>query len=101
MGLLGVSSGTVRVFGKEVKTDKDFREVRRRVGFLFQNPDDQLFSPTVLEDVAFGPLNLGKNPEEAREMSIQTLKDLNLQGFEQPPDGYPQRPGGNLPYCLS
>lgn len=82
MGLLKISSGTVRIFGKAVETEQDFRMVREKVGFLFQHADDQLFSPTVLEDVAFGPLNLGKKPEEAREMSLETLESLNLKGFE-------------------
>jgi len=83
MGLLRASSGTVRIFGKPVETEQDFRRARQKVGFLFQNADDQLFSPTALEDVAFGPLNLGKKPEEAREMSLKTLKALNLEGFEE------------------
>jgi cobalt/nickel transport system ATP-binding protein len=52
------------------------------VGLVFQNADDQLFSPTVLEDVAFGPLNMGKSPEQALEMSMDILKELNLDGFE-------------------
>jgi len=82
MGLLRPDDGTVKLFGKSVKTEKEFRDARQRVGFLFQNADDQLFCPTVLEDVAFGPLNLGKSPEEAKEMSYRTLLDLNLKGFE-------------------
>ena len=72
MGLLKPSSGVIRVLGKRIETRKDFVEVRRRIGFLFQNADDQLFSPTVLEDVAFGPLNLGKGPKEARKMAMET-----------------------------
>ncbi len=82
MGLVKPSSGVIRLEGKPVVTKKDFMEVRRRIGFLFQNADDQLFSPTVLEDVAFGPLNLGASPKEAREMAMETLAQLNLQGFE-------------------
>ena len=82
MGLLKPSSGTMRVLGKSVVSKKDFVEVRRTIGFLFQNADDQLFSPTVLEDVAFGPLNLGKTPKEARAMAMETLEMLNLGGFE-------------------
>lgn len=82
MGLLKPASGTIRVFGKRVETRKDFAEVRRTVGFLFQNADDQLFCPTVLEDVAFGPLNLGKSPREARRMALETMERLNLKGFE-------------------
>lgn len=82
MGLLPISSGMIQVFGKPVLSEKDFRSVREKVGLFFQNADDQLFSPTVLEDVAFGPLNLGKTPEEARDMSKQILEELNLKGFE-------------------
>ncbi len=82
VGLLPAASGTVRIFDKPAKTDKDFRVVRQKVGLLFQNADDQLFSPTVLEDVAFGPLNMGKKPKEAREISMATLEELNLKGFE-------------------
>ena len=82
MGLLKPSSGNMRVLGKPVLSKKDFVEVRRTIGFLFQNADDQLFSPTVLEDVAFGPLNLGKTPKEARAMAMETLDMLNLGGFE-------------------
>jgi len=82
MGLLTPSSGAIRLLGKPVETKMDFREVRRRIGFLFQNADDQLFSPTVLEDVAFGPLNHGTSPKKAREMAMETLEQLNLQGFE-------------------
>ncbi|MBW2112905.1 MAG: energy-coupling factor ABC transporter ATP-binding protein, partial [Deltaproteobacteria bacterium] len=82
MGLIKPSSGTVRVLGKPAETKKDFLDVRRRIGFLFQDADDQLFCPTVLEDVAFGPLNLGRSPEEARRMASETLESLNLKGFE-------------------
>jgi cobalt/nickel transport system ATP-binding protein len=82
MGILRPSSGTIQVFGKSVHREKDFREVRKRIGLLFQDADDQLFSPTVLEDVAFGPLNLGKSPQEARDIAMATLAKLGLLGFE-------------------
>jgi cobalt/nickel transport system ATP-binding protein len=82
MGLLRPSSGTIEVFGKKVQAEKDFREVRKRIGLLFQDADDQLFSPTVLEDVAFGPLNLGKTPREARDIAMAVLTELGLLGFE-------------------
>ena len=49
---------------------------------LFQDADDQLFSPTVLEDVAFGPLNLGKSKDEAVEIARSILDFLGLDGFE-------------------
>ena len=82
MGLLRPSSGTVRLFGKPARSEEDFRQARTRIGFVFQNADDQLFSPTVLEDVAFGLINLGVKPAEARRRALETLKELDLQGFE-------------------
>jgi cobalt/nickel transport system ATP-binding protein len=82
MGLLKPDAGTVEIFGKPAITERDFREVRRKIGLLFQDADDQLFSPTVLEDVAFGPLNLGKTKEDAVEISRRTLSDLGLTDFE-------------------
>jgi cobalt/nickel transport system ATP-binding protein len=57
-GILKPSAGTVRVAGLEVD-DSNLREIRRRVGLVFQDPDDQLFMPTVRRDVAFGPANFG------------------------------------------
>ncbi len=82
MGLLNASSGTIEFFGKPVKTQNDFKEVYKKVGLLFQEVDDQLFSPTVLEDVAFGPLNLGKSKTEARNIAQDTLKRLGITHFE-------------------
>jgi cobalt/nickel transport system ATP-binding protein len=82
MGLLAPSAGTISLFGRPARTEADFRQARRRIGLLFQNADDQLFSPTVIEDVAFGPLNLGMAPELAREKAQKTLQRLELGGFE-------------------
>ena len=82
MGLLKPLSGTVEIFGTSRCAEKDFVEVRRRIGLLFQDADDQLFSPTVLEDVAFGPLNLGKSREEAVAVAKETLAFLGMTGFE-------------------
>jgi len=82
MGLLAPTSGRIEIYNLPVKTEKDFRAVRRKIGLLFQDADDQLFSPTVLEDVAFGPLNLGKPQEEAIDIARSTLKYLGLAGFE-------------------
>ncbi len=82
MGLLRPSSGGIELFGRPADEEKDFRGARRRIGLLFQDADDQLFCPTVLEDVAFGPLNLGKSPEEARDIALKTLARLDLSGFE-------------------
>jgi cobalt/nickel transport system ATP-binding protein len=83
MGLLQPDSGTIRLFGKPMQGEKDFREARQKLGFVFQHADDQLFSPTVIEDVAFGLLNMGKSPEDAVALSRQMLEKLNLQGFEE------------------
>ncbi len=82
MGLLKPDAGSIEIFGRKIKKEKDFIDVRRKIGLLFQDADDQLFSPTVLEDVAFGPLNLGKSKEEALEISRKTLDFLGLRGFE-------------------
>lgn len=82
MGLLSPESGEVEIFGQQRVRDVDFVEIRGRIGFLFQDADDQLFCPTVLEDVAFGPLNLGKTPEEAKAIVRATLRSLELEGFE-------------------
>ncbi|WP_020585522.1 energy-coupling factor ABC transporter ATP-binding protein [Desulfobacter curvatus] len=82
MGLLSPYSGTIEFFGKPVKTPNDFKEVYKKVGLLFQDADDQLFSPTVLEDVAFGPLNLGKSKSEARNIAQYTLDRLGIAHFE-------------------
>jgi cobalt/nickel transport system ATP-binding protein len=82
MGLSTPTSGSIELFGHEITNGKDFEEGRQRIGFLFQDPDDQLFSPTVLEDVAFGPLNLGKSKDDAIDIARKTLAELGLEGFE-------------------
>jgi cobalt/nickel transport system ATP-binding protein len=82
MGLLRPKSGEVRILGKIRTTESDFSEIRGRIGFLFQDSDDQLFCPTVIEDVAFGPLNMGQSPEEAKRTVARTLASLKLSGFE-------------------
>jgi cobalt/nickel transport system ATP-binding protein len=82
MGLLRPQAGSIVIFGQEVKKEKDFVDIRRKVGLLFQNADDQLFCPTVLEDVAFGPLNQGKPPAEAISIARETMARLGLTGFE-------------------
>lgn len=83
VGLARPTAGEVRAFGQVRRTETDFREVRRRVGLLFQDSDDQLFCPTVLEDVAFGPLNLGRTPAEARTDALATLQTLGLDAHAQ------------------
>ncbi len=82
VGLLAPDKGELLFQGKSVKNKADLRNLRKEVGFLFQSSDDQLFSPTVIEDVAFGPLNLGFSPVEAKRIAVETLAELGLSGFE-------------------
>lgn len=83
MGLLSPASGTVSAFGKPCAVEADFREVRRRIGFVFQDADDQLFCPTVTEDVAFGPLNLGKTKQQALTIVDEVLTRLGLMHLRE------------------
>jgi cobalt/nickel transport system ATP-binding protein len=83
VGLLKPTSGEVFVLNQPRRTEKDFAEVRQRVGLVFQNPDDQLFCPTVAEDVAFGPINLGWESQEVRQTVSETLDALGLNGYEK------------------
>jgi cobalt/nickel transport system ATP-binding protein len=75
-GLL-TGEGEVRICGMPVEKN-NLREVRRKVGVVFQDPDEQLFMPTVLEDVAFGPLNLGAAPEEALARARAALAEVGM-----------------------
>jgi len=79
MGFLKPVSGKIFIFGKERKRDKDFLEVRQKLGLLFQDSDSQLFCPTVKEDIAFGPLNLGKKREEVREIVRKIARIFNIE----------------------
>jgi cobalt/nickel transport system ATP-binding protein len=82
VGLLRPSGGRIEILGKPRSHEADFHEVRRRIGLVFQDSDDQLFCPTVAEDVAFGPLNLGKPRPQVRQIVAQTLDSLGLGGYE-------------------
>lgn len=70
VGLLKPTRGEVRHRGNACRTERDFEELRREIGLMFQNPDDQLFCTTVDEDVAFGPFNLGW-PRDRVEASVR------------------------------
>jgi cobalt/nickel transport system ATP-binding protein len=83
MGLLRPTQGEIEVFGEKRLQERDFREVREKIGLLFQDSDDQLFCPTVAEDIAFGPLNLGKTQKEAMAITQEVLERLGLAGFEE------------------
>lgn len=82
VGLEKPESGDIIAFGEPRREEKHFRDVRLRAGLVFQDPDDQLFCPTVAEDIAFGPLNMGKSKEEAYRIVEETLGMLKLDGFE-------------------
>ena len=90
VGLLRPTAGEIEAFGKARRAEADFFEVRRRAGLVFQDPEDQLFCPTVAEDVAFGPLNLGKSAQETEAVVAETLGRLGLAGY-----------GGRVTYKLS
>jgi len=81
MGLLRPTAGEVRFRGRVVRTEKEFRAVRQGVGLLLQNADDQIIYPTVLDDVAFGPLNRGLSRAAARQAAEAALNLLGLEGF--------------------
>ncbi len=82
MGLERPQAGHVYLHGKQLDTEKDFRALRKKIGLVLQNADDQLFCPTVLEDVSFGPLNLGLSQEEADRKARSVLMSLGLSGYE-------------------
>lgn len=82
MGLLKPTDGKVILFGNDCRAEDDFKVARRRMGFVFQDADDQLFCPTVAEDVAFGPRNLGKSADEAHEIVHRTLDLLEINHLE-------------------
>lgn len=71
-------NGRVTISGKDVKDDP--RNMKRKVGILFQDPDDQLFMPSVFDDVAFGPINIGFS--DIRERVTRALEMVNLDGYE-------------------
>lgn len=81
--------GTVRILGMDVN-DGHLGIIRARVGLVFQDPNDQLFSPTVFEDVAFGPLHMGLPEHEVQERVRRALAQVGMSGFE-----------GRMPHHLS
>ncbi|MCW8949646.1 MAG: energy-coupling factor ABC transporter ATP-binding protein [Sedimenticola sp.] len=83
VGLHKPTTGTISAFGQTRQCESDFREVRAKAGLLFQDADDQLFCPTVLEDVMFGPLNLRKSEAEAKTIAEETLASLGMSNYLQ------------------
>jgi cobalt/nickel transport system ATP-binding protein len=74
--------GQVRIDGVPLRAD-NLAQVRAQVGLVFEDPDDQLFSPTVLEDVAYGPLYMGLPREEVLERARRALAQVGMTGFEE------------------
>jgi cobalt/nickel transport system ATP-binding protein len=77
VGVLPIHSGTVIADGTELNK-KTLHELRRKIGLVFQNPDDQLFMPMIYDDVAFGPRNSGFGEDEVRERVDATLQALGI-----------------------
>ncbi len=81
-GILRSDDGVVKVLGRVVG-DKNLRWIRSKVGVVFQDPDDQLFSPTVFDDVAFGPINMDYTASEVRQAVTRALDWVGMNGFEE------------------
>ncbi len=84
-GILRAQGGSVRVYGERL-SDDTARSIRAHIGLLFSNPDDQLFSPTVYEDVAYGPLHMGLPLDEVRHRTEEALAAVGMEAFaDRPP----------------
>lgn len=85
-GILKPASGEIKVKDRPIiYNKKGLMEVRQKVGIVFQNPDDQLFAPTVGEDVAFGPMNMGLDIEEVKKRVKKALEKVDMTGYEKRP----------------
>jgi cobalt/nickel transport system ATP-binding protein len=85
-GILRPTSGEVLFRDQPLRYDSaHLREIRRKVGMVFQNSDDQIFAPTVYQDVAFGPVNLGFPVEKVKRYVGYALQYVGLSGYERRP----------------
>ena len=83
-GLSEPTSGHVEIEGEKIVFEREaLLKVRQKVGIVFQDPNDQLFAPTVKEDVAFGPMNLGLEYEEVERRIKESLEMVGMAGFEE------------------
>lgn len=82
-GLEKIDSGTIVFQNRQIAREKDFQFLRKHLGYALQNPEDQLFFPTLLDDVCFGPLNLGFTKAEARDLAEKSLELTGLTGYEE------------------
>lgn len=83
-GLLIPSKGEITVFGEKT-TSKDFQKLRSRIGIVFQDPDDQLFTSSVIEDVEYGPKNLKLPEEDVKQRSAHVLKKMDIEHLKNRP----------------
>jgi len=85
-GMIRPTSGTMLFDNEPVRYDtSSLRQLRKRVGFVLQNPDRQIIAPTVYQDVAFGPANLGYDDQAIRQAVATALRHVGLVGFERRP----------------
>jgi cobalt/nickel transport system ATP-binding protein len=85
-GMIRPESGIILFDNEPVRYDREsLRKLRKRVGFVLQNPDRQIIAPTVYQDVAFGPVNLGYNETEVKRAVTGALRYVGLEGFERRP----------------
>jgi cobalt/nickel transport system ATP-binding protein len=84
LGLLEPHSGEIHIFDRKL-TKENLWEIRQEIGFLFQNPDDQLFAPTVWEDVAFGPRNQGLDLDDVNDRVEWSLNIVGMQDYTNRP----------------
>lgn len=82
-GVLQASAESLQVAGLDPRNSNDRKQLPARVGIIFQNSDDQLFSTTIKDDVAFGPLNLGLSSDEVRNRVAEALGQVGLTGFDE------------------
>ena len=80
-GLLKPMGGSIYFYGDDI-SQKTVAMLADKVGYVFQNPDDQIFKYKVIDEVMFGPLNIGMSPEKAREESLKALELMGLSGKE-------------------
>jgi cobalt/nickel transport system ATP-binding protein len=74
-------NSTVEICGLSLE-EKNLKEIRKRVGLVFQDPEDQLFSLSVFDDVAFGPINMGYSESEVKQRVAQALEWVGMSGYE-------------------
>lgn len=85
LGLQSCPSGQIELFGQPMKKERDFHPFRGRIGLLFQQPALQLFCPTVLDELCFGPLNLGVDRATARTRAEQLLEQFSIGSLADRP----------------